>query len=204
MAAAKTRGCPGLYGYNHHYKFLWRPKPGVTITPEEADVSLLWYILRKIDKSNSPTRAGRSCLLLLWCRDRCMSRGALRESSQCGGCGTRWNPGTLGNGGATLPRWMSSQFGVRRALQHWNPKDGTQFGCAPSRVCVGPLSARCRVEDPSLHVWPPNTCHTPVAVTPRPQRKPSCRRTELLAIKLNFCRLGSKCWRTVRRRELRK
>ena len=86
-----------------------------------------------------------------------MSRGGVMlESSQCGGCGT------LGNGGATLPRWMSSQFGVRRALQHWNPKDGTQFGCAPSRVCVGPLSARCRVEDPSLHVWPPNTCHTPV------------------------------------------
>ena len=109
-------------------------------------------------------------LCLLCGRDRYMSRGALMlESSQCGGCGT------LGNGGATLPRWMSSQFGGRCNIGI----RGAQ--CAPSWVCVDPLTAltaRYRVEEWSTHFEaschpvytcflssPPNTCHTPTCHT---------------------------------------
>ena len=154
-------------------------------------------------------------LCLLCGRDRYMSRGALMlESSQCGGCGT------LGNGGATLPRWMSSQFGD---AEHWDTRGrhsmlvSSQFVPAwiPCRPAVGWRTWRTHAHDPFpiIPCHPVYTCLLSLAakhlphpppVTPRPQRKPSCRRTELLAIKLNFCRLGSKCWRTVRRRELRK
>ena len=75
------------------------------------------------------------------------------ESSQCGGCGT------LGNGGATLPRWMSSQFGVRSivGMGGMSPIDGD----LPVWFCVDPLPARCAVgavgwrKDP----FPLITCH---------------------------------------------
>ena len=155
-----------------------------------------------------------------------MSRGALMlESSQCGGCGT------LGNGGATLPRWMSSQFGVRCNIGIRGAKlsfGALPVGCVwiPCRPAVGWRTEDSRTHFQSLHVTqsthvffpsPPNTCHTPhlshrglkenrAELPPDrfagdqnellPPRNPLMERIEFLAIKMNFCRQGSKCWRS--------
>ena len=179
--AAKTRG------YNH---------------PRGRCESSLVYCVRKIDKSNSPTRAGRSCLLLLWCRDRCMSRGALRESSQCGGCGTRWNPWERRGNTSTL-----DELPVWCALQHWDTRVtrgrhsmlvSSQFVPAwiPCRPAVGWRTWRTHDPFPIIPCHPVYTCflscwllagrQTPVTpptchTAGSKKTEPSCRRTDLLA-----------------------
>ena len=160
--------------------FLWRPKPGVTITPE---VSHLWYRQIKFPHAGWPVLF--VVMFVVWSGPLHVPGG-----SHVGELPVRWlwNPGERrGN-----PRWMSSQFGGRCNIGI----RGAQ--CAPSWVCVDPLTAltaRCRVEEwrthfESFHVtqstpafFPRHqTPVTPPHATPRAQRKQSCRGTELLAI----------------------
>ena len=127
-----------------------------------------------------------------------------------------WNPwGRRGNTSTLdeLPVWC--------ALKHWDTRGrhsmlvSSQFVPAwiPCRPAVGWRTWRTHDPFPIIPCHPVYTCFLswPAAKHlshphlshrgPRAQRKPSCRRTELLAIKMNFCRRGSNFWR---RRQLRK
>jgi len=119
-------------------------------------------------------------------RDRDMSRGGLMlESSQCGGCGT------LGNGGATLPRWMSSQFGVRCNIGIRGAKlsfDALPVGCVwiPCRPAVG-----WRTHFQSLHV----TQSTHVSFVAAKHLSPPHHLSHS-GLKENRVAAGPNCWRS--------